>query len=278
MQFHEEVDSLRANDKIATDLNTAQSMAYANLSNKELMKHAIKNGAIGFARTRKFTGPASNPCIVDDSGTPNLVLLSGREFMAQKLAGIPQQETVDHRNFEIRYFGYGQGGAQEGTGTEPNKIGPFDDDSDLLGPAHFASESSDADTHFQYIHSGMKKLIRSDNGTIKIEEEEHLINKGVNGDQQGTTSTTETIVKKWTAVKYTMFIMSHEFKTVPYPFNEAALYAVAHDIDSTGVESPRGNSVIEKQNAPSITFARFTTSTKWMEQDESLMIEWYILV
>ena len=273
-------DNLSMSDRISKnpDIGSAQDMAYANLSNKELMKHAIKNGAIGFARTSKFSGPASNPRIIDESGTPNLVLLSGREYMAQKLAGIPQQDSVDHRNYEIRYFGYGEGGAQEGTGTEPNKIGPFDDDADLLGPAHFASESSDADTHYQYIHSGTKKLIRSDNGSIKIEEEDHLINKGVTDDLQGTTSTTEVSVSKFTAIRYTMYIMSHEFKTTPYPFNEAALYAVDHVQDQTGVESPRGDTVLDKQNAGALTFARFTTSTKWMEQDESLMIEWFILV
>ena len=89
-----------------------------NLSDKELMKHVFKSGAKGFVKTTVGRRDGSN----EIDGTPNLVLLRGREFLAQKLADVPQSSDVDQRNYRIRYFGYGRGGAQEGTKTSPNKI------------------------------------------------------------------------------------------------------------------------------------------------------------
>ena len=44
------------------------------------------------------------------------------------------------------------------------------------------------------------------------------------------------------------------------------------------MEQPAGNTTTEQQNANYVPFARFTTSTKWIEEGESLKIEWYILV
>ena len=44
------------------------------------------------------------------------------------------------------------------------------------------------------------------------------------------------------------------------------------------MEQPVGSLTTEQQNAPYLPFARFTTSTKWIEEGESLKIEWYILV
>lgn len=264
----------------------AQEQAYGLLSDDEIIKHVLKKGAKGFV---KATVLGKNERTF---GTPNLVLLNGREFLAQKLADIPQKAGVDHRNYKIRYFGYGSGGAQEGTGTVPNKMGPFDDDTGLYGPAHFSTGSTDADSQFKYIHDGTLKLIRTDYGTITIEEENHTINKGtgVSGTSMG--SSVETTVTKYTAIKYTMFIMGHEFikpstegaiDSNPFPFNEAMLYAVATEevLNEDGVtykEVPVGNTSIEKQNAPILPFARFTTTTKWIEEGESMKIEWFILV
>ena len=267
--------------------NPDQMLAYKNLNDKELMKHVFKTGAKGFVKTT--IGKIDGTFEID--GTPNLVLLQGREFLAQKLADIPQSSDVDHRNYRIRYFGYGRGGAQEGTKTSPNKIGPFDDDTGLIAPAHFATGSSDADTKFKYIQNGMLKNIRTDNGTITIEEESHVINKG-SSTGTGTGQSTEVVIQRFTAIKYTMFIMGHEFikpSTVgaidsnPYPFNEAALYCVDTKLvlNSDGVtymEQPAGNTTTEQQSANYIPFARFTTSTKWIEEGESLKIEWFILV
>ena len=280
-------DSLNVMDTMQIS-NPDQLLAYKNLSDKELMKHVFKSGAKGFVKTTVFKNDGSS----NIDGTPNLVLLRGREFLAQKLADVPQSSDVDQRNYRIRYFGYGRGGAQEGTKTSPNKIGPFDDDEGLIAPAHFATGSSDADNRFKYIQNGMLKNIRTDNGTITIEEEVHTINKGSMTAGTSTTQSTEVTVTRFTAIKYTMFIMSHEFikpSTVgavdanPYPFNEAALYCVDTKLvlntdGVTYIEQPAGNTTIEQQNANYVPFARFTTSTKWIEEGESLKIEWYILV
>ena len=265
-----------------------QAIAYKNLTDKELMKHVFKTGAKGFAKYTIFDKDGNSKI----EGEPNLVLLSGREFLAQKLADIPQSSDVDQRNYRIRYFGYGRGGAQEGTGTVPNKMGPFDDDTGLYAPGHFGTGATDADSRFKYIHNGKLKNIRTDNGTITIEKEEHVINKGAIAAGTGTSTSTETIVQRFTAIKYTMFIMSHEFikpSTVgavdenPFPFNEAALYAVdtklvLNEDGVTYMEQPAGSTTLEQQNAKIVPFARFTTSTKWIEEGESLKIEWYILV
>lgn len=280
-------DTLRVCDGVNVT-NPDQILAYQGLSDSDIMKHIIKNGAIGFVKTTIF----KDDFIRDISGTPNLVLLRGREFLAQKLADIPQSSTVDQRDYKIRYFGYGQGGAQDGTGTAPNKIGPFDDDEGLLGPAHFSTGSTDADSLFKYIHKGTLKNIRSDYGSITMEVEEHTINKGSTAAGTGTTSSTEVKVQRYTAIKYTMFITSDEFikpatagavDANPFPFNEAALYAVRTKevLNSDGVtymEQPYGNTLLEQQSPAYIPFARFTTTTKYIEEGESLKIEWYILV
>lgn len=268
--------------------NPDQILAYKNLSDSDLLKHVFKTGAKGFVKMSTFKKDGS----IEIDGTPNLVLLKGREFLAQKLADIPQSSSVDQRSYKIRYFGYGRGGAQDGTGTVPNKMGPFDDDVGLYAPGHFATGSSDADTRFKYINNGKLKNIRTDNGTITIEKEEHIINKGTVAAGTGISTSTESIVSAFTAIKYTMFIMNHEFikpSTVgavdenPFPFSEAALYAVdmqevINEDGITYVEEPAGTSTTEKQNPQIIPFARFTTSTKWIEEGESLKIEWYILV
>lgn len=279
-------DQLSLTDSILTgDNREAQELAYGLLNDQEIIKHVLKKGARGFAKCTLMNKQLS-------FGTPNLVLLRGREFLAQKLADVPQSSTVDNRHYKIRYFGYGSGGAQEGTGTVPNKMGPFDDDTGLYAPAHFASGSSDADTQYKYIQDGYLKLIRTDYGKIAIEEEAHTINKGTGTSGTGTGTSVESIVNRYTAIKYTMFIMSHEFIKLstegavtdnPFAFNEAALYAVATEeiLNEDGVtykEVPLGNSTTEKQAADYLPFARFTTSTKWIEEGESLKIEWYILV
>lgn len=268
--------------------NPDQMLAYKNLSDADLLKHVFKTGAKGFVKTTILNGTTAR----DISGTPNLVLLQGREFLAQKLADVPQSSVVDQRKYKIRYFGYGSGGAQEGTGTVPNKMGPFDNDVDLYAPAHFNSESTDADTGFKYIHNGKLKKIRSDVGTIEILKEKHTISKNTVTSGTSTESGLTTVVDAFTAIKYTMYIDSHEFvkpstagevSTNPFAFNEAALYAV--DIKevlnadgTTYVEQPAGDTTNEQQNPAMVPFARFTTATKWIEEGETLKIEWYILV
>ena len=280
-------DSIGIRDGVVLT-NPDQSLAYKNLTDKELMKHVFKSGAKGFVKTT--IGRKDGNSEID--GTPNLVLLSGREFLAQKLADIPQSSDVNQLDYKIRYFGYGRGGAQEGTGTVPNKKGPFDDDTGLYGIANFSTGSTDADKSFSYIHNGKLKNILADGGTITMEQETHIINKGSTTSGTSIGSSTEVTVQRFTAIKYTMIISMHEFikpstagavDENPFPFNEAALYAVRMksvvNADGTSyIEQPYGATVLEQQNPDYIPFARFTTSTKWIEEGESLKIEWYILV
>ena len=227
--------------------------------------------------------------ISDENGkileTPNLVLLSGREFLAQKLADVSSpsllpSSNIDLTNFKIRYFGVGTGGAD--TSAQPNKIGPFDNDLDLSLPGKFADVSQDTEStltlsqRYQYIHDGRMKKIRSDEGgSIEIVKEDHNIL--ING--------TEVTVKAYTTIKYTMIVRKDElYKEVnesgPFAFNEAALYAVEHE-DVSGVSIPAttdAGTESSRYDANYRCFARFTTLSKWLEVNDSLRIEWYILV
>ena len=137
---------------------------------------------------KHYAKPVRGFAVISDSEgnvleTPNLVLLSGREFLAQKMAdvaglGLLPASTMDLTNFKIRYFGVGTGGAD--TAEQPNKIGPFDNELDLALPGKFADVSSDTDTgldynqRYQYIHDGKLKKIQSDEGgNIEIVKESH---------------------------------------------------------------------------------------------------------
>ena len=231
--------------------------------------------------------------ISDEEGTvletPNLVLLSGREFLAQKMADIPglgllPASNIDLTNFKIRYFGVGTGGAD--TAEQPNKIGPFDNELDLALPGKFADVSSDTDAglnynqRFQYIHDGKLKKIQSDEGgNIEIVKENHSII--INGE--------EITLDAYTTVKYTMIVRKDElYKEVsekgPFAFNEAALYTVEYADKVDGGISynipamTEAGTEISRYTARYRTFARFTCLTKWLELNDSLRIEWYILV
>lgn len=202
---------------------------------------------------------------------PNLVLLGGREFLAQKLADLDSPTLMppsfdDLTKFKIRYFGVGTGGAD--TAQQPNKIGPFDNELDLRMTGKFADVDS---TNYQYLHDGKLKSIYTDGGNIEIVKEAHEI--VING--------TSVIVDAYTTIKYTMFIRKDElYKEItesgPFAFNEAALYAVDFENDIPAMTS--AGTVISRYSAKYRTFARFTTMTKWLEVKDSLKIEWFILV
>jgi len=211
---------------------------------------------------------------------PNLVLLSGREFIAQKLANISSDTLINLEgdsedtleNYKIRYFGIGSGGASPLDGT--NKVGPYDSDVDLVSRQKFnnmqPSENS-GDAGVQYLHEGYLKHIQSDNGRIEIISEKHTIDNNTGQD---------VYINAMTTIKYTLFIKQEELfkESKPFPFNEAALYAVEYDDEG---KLPKANSKEGKENsiwnARYRTFARFTTSTKLLEHTDSLKIEWYIL-
>lgn len=243
---------------------------------------------------KHYAKPIRGYVVISDSDgkileTPNLVLLPGREFLAQKLSDIQgssnlPSSTVDLSKFKIRYFGVGIGGAD--TSTQPTKIGPYDNDTDLSIPGKFADDSLDTDStlsyneRFQYIHNGRMKKILSDAGAdIQIIEEDH--NVLING--------VEIVVPAYTTIKYTLIINQSELykettESGPFAFNEAALYAVHHEELTSGTETysvPATDATLNEASrytADYRCFARFTTLTKWLEVNDSLKIEWYILV
>jgi len=220
--------------------------------------------------------------------TPNLVLLSGREFLAQKLAdmsGLALQPASDKdlTNFKVRYFGVGIGGAD--SAEQPNKVGPFDNDLDLRISGKFADVTMDTEEtlnynqRYQYLHNGILKKIQSDQGNIEVIKEDHsIVVDGV-----------EVPIQAYTTVKYTMNIRANELykepqEQGPFAFNEAALYAVEYADKISGGVTYNVPAMTEAGTEPSRyvanyrTFARFTCLTKWLEERDSLRIEWYILV
>jgi len=184
----------------------------------------------------------------------NLVVLDGREFMAQKIANLANP-SQDLRNYEIRYFGIGSGGA-EGTNAED----PQDNDSDLAQPAKFATTGiSTSSNDYRYIADGYLKRIMSTandaSGSIQIVLEEHEVN----------TSSGQITIEKYTTIKFTLIIEENEPAVKPFTFNEAGLYAVEYDSDG----NPTNNKIL---------VARFTTIDKNLGPNDGLRIEWSILV
>jgi len=182
----------------------------------------------------------------------NLVVLTGREFLAQKLAGIPDENGENYLNYDIRYFGIGDGGTE---GNPPNTVGPFDNDNELSNRVKISNTGISTSTNsYKYIDNGFLKKITSD-GSISIVNETHIIN---------TASGEEEVAKK-TGILFKLVIQKDEPADKPVKFNEAALYAVKFDED--------GNPTDTK-----IMFARFTTLDKYLDINDGISIEWTILV
>jgi hypothetical protein len=188
----------------------------------------------------------------------NLVVLLGREYLAQLLAMRPGDNPVDYTSYKIQYFGVGDGGTSDDC--PPQTIGPYDDDTDLVHRVVIKDPLAGGD-YPDYIDDGKLKRIELD-GEITIKSEEHTINTNTGG---------QTVVNAFTAVKYTMYLQPDETpKDDPnnygyFKFNEAGLYAVRYD--SNG--QPTNDYIL---------FARFTTLDKYLETADGIMIEWYVLV
>jgi hypothetical protein len=188
----------------------------------------------------------------------NLVVLTGREFMAQKVSSL-SNPSKDLRNYEIRYFGVGDGGTDGAT----NAVDPQDNDEDLASPVIIAPSSSQVNTSandYRYVANGYLKRILSTvndpSGDIQIVLEDHEINTS-----DGSTTT----VQKYTTIKFTLILEENEPANKPFTFNEAGLYAVKYDSD--------GNPTDDK-----ILVARFTTIDKNLGPTDGLRIEWSVLV
>jgi hypothetical protein len=186
----------------------------------------------------------------------NLVVLTGREFIAQKMAGLTSG-GVDYSKYEIRYFGVGSGATETADGVQD----PNDDDTSLAQPIKFSTTGINTDSNdYRYINDGYYKRILSTandvSGSIQILQEAHEVNDS-SGDEK--------IVNAYTEIKFTLIIEKNELVDKPVDFNEAALYAVKFDDDG-------------KPTDDNIMIAKFTTTTKSLGPNDGLKIEWSILV
>jgi len=208
----------------------------------------------------------------------NLVVLTGREFIAQMLAFRPVSDDqgniiLDLTKYKVTHFGVGKYGTSNTC--PPIANGPYDDDIDIsrqiyepgnpptpcdvyLGRAVIKDPTAGG-SEPDYIDGGTLKRIELD-GEIKIILEDHTINTCAGGQE---------VVQNYTAIRYTMYLQPDEPQDKPFRFNEAGLYAVEYTTDQNGNEVPTGNHLL---------FARFTTLDKWLESADGIMIEWYILV
>ena len=187
----------------------------------------------------------------------NLVVLVGREYIAQLIARGQGDNPLDLTKYKVRYFGVGDGGTDGGS--PPTTNGPFDDDTDLVNRVKI-KDNTTPNPEPDYIDYGKLKKIEMD-GSIQIVEEEHTINTDNGGEQ---------VVYAYTAIKYTLYLQIDEPELKPFRFNEAGLYAVRYEYSSTyNQEVPTDDYIL---------FARFTTLDKYLETNDGIMIEWYILV
>ena len=226
--------------------------------------------------SKHYAKPVRGYVFIEDSNgniidTPNLVLLRGREFLAQLIANISPSTEANYLNYRITHFGVGSGGAD--TAATPSKIGPFDNDDDLTYKKQIHAPDT-TDLNYTYLANGFLKKILADDGSVEIISEDHTFTKN-----------DETItLAKYTTIKYTMHIRADEMmktNNVSFPFNEAALYAVQYESDPVKAHMPAKSNVSNESsryNPNHICFARFTTLTKHIEPSDSIKITWYILV
>ena len=182
----------------------------------------------------------------------NLVVLRGREFLAQKLMPGVSNSGEDLSNYRLDYFGVGSGGTAGGT--TPTTIGPYDNDIDLVQPAIFSSSGIHSSVNgYKYISDGYLKKIDSD-GSVEIIREDHIIN----------TNTGNIELQRYTSIKFVIKIDQNEPTNKPFKFSEAGLFAVKY-IDDVPTD--------EK-----LLFARFTTLDKYLDTSDGIIIEWHVLV
>ncbi len=211
-------------------------------------------------RPEDFKSIIGRPRVYDLKGNllaeeENLVVLTGREYIAQKLVGDQGNNPSDLTEYRITHFGVGDSG---GATCPATTVGPYDDDVDLVRRVKI--ETSATIPASAYVDGGNLKQIEYD-GEIKIISEEHTINVPTGGQK---------VVDAYTAIRYTMYIQNDEVVAKPFVFNEAGLFAVEWLFDPTNATwKPTDNYVL---------FARFTTLDKWLDTGDGIMIEWYVLV
>lgn len=256
---HIEIDNLNSSDLIFGQTNAGDNWSDFPACDRKEIGHVV----ISDLKTNQVL-----------EKTNNLVLLSGREVLLQKIIGIGSD-----LNYNIRYFQVGDGGCT--VGTTPSKIGPYDDDTGLKNSINFSDNNNLDNGIYKYIHNGKSKLIKADEGNIEIIDEVHEINTI---DSTGNQIMKQMVAK--TTVKFTMYVLPEEcyskdadgndYPSRVFRFNEAALLYV--EMDGTDNDIPAGADDNIKFNAPSKIFARFTSLNKYLEAQDGIKIEWFILV
>jgi hypothetical protein len=248
--FH--VDEKVVNPKDVTSSSPIFGKADSNQP-KETFKEAIERSKTIIGRPKVYD--LNGNLLADEE---NLVVLIGREYIAQLIAGDRGDNPLDFTKYRVNYFGVGDGGTNGCL--PPTANGPFDDDTDLVNRVKI-KDNATINPEPDYIDNGKLKKIRLD-GEVKVIEEEHTINV----DQGG-----EVLVYAYTAIKFTLYLQVDEPENKPFRFNEAGLFAVKYEYD------PDYNQDVPVEDEY-ILFARFTTLDKYLETNDGIMIEWYILV
>ena len=227
---------------------------------------------------KHYAKPVRGYVFIEDSNgnvidTPNLVLLKGREFLAQLLAGVPANADLNYLNYRVTHFGVGSGGAD--TAAIPSKKGPFDNDLDLAAPRVISAVNTidtvdSTDVAYKYIKKGYLKNILADTGNIEVVSENHTF----------TINNVSKTIPAYTSIKYTMYVKAEELQkgTGSFAFNEAALYAVKYDPVFPEKPAMSTNTESSRYDPDAVCFARFTTLTKHIEPSDSFKITWYILL
>jgi len=239
---------IKPNDKIGVGLS-ALNDSEATLD-ESIVKRPISKPIIGRPRVYDLNGNLL-------ASEENLVVLVGREVLAQLIAGTQGSNPNDYTFYRITHFAVGDGGTTDTC--PPNVNGPFDDDIDLEHKVVIKDPIAGGQ-YPNYAGDGYFKRIEAD-GDISVLNEEHTINVPGGGQM---------VVQAYTAIRYRMYLQPTEPKDKPFKFNEAGLYAMEWRYDNNwGEERPTGNYQL---------FARFTTLDKYLEAADGIMIEWYILV
>jgi hypothetical protein len=246
---------IKPNDKVGSSVVLSQDSAQELQDAK--IQRPISKPIIGRPRVYDLEGNLL-------ASEENLVVLVGREVLAQLIAGTQGSNPEDYTSYRITHFAVGDGGTTDTC--PPNVNGPFDDDTDLEHKVVIKDPIAGGQ-YPNYAGDGYFKLIEANDGAgspqgeISVLNEEHTINVPGGG---------QLVVHAYTAVRYRMYLQPTEPKDKPFKFNEAGLYAMEWRYDSQlSEERPTGNYRL---------FARFTTLDKYLEAADGIMIEWYILV
>jgi hypothetical protein len=174
----------------------------------------------------------------------NMVVLPGREVIAEKLFGLYASNTGDYRNYLITHFGIGSGGSVINSGSIVELLGPDLCDTDLRQPIQ--------------LDPGNNSYLTSPSGV-------HYVCKPITADGSfvfvGNDETCPNNAQYYTTVQCNCIVNNHE-PTYLQPseyvkVDEAMLYVT--------------------YNGNTRAFARITFPPKFITADNILHIEWYII-